>query len=158
MRPEEEEILAADQAYDSREAERQLEAEEHMAKERLLKSITHALVVMTKDKDLAAKIGIHGILFLCFGPEEGNSIAQIHLVKSGDRFSWRPPYVDVTVDGKQKKLPVFKGQVAEEISQWAQDAYDAIKKDFGRAKYGKRYRVANGKAYDETPVEGEAKA
>lgn len=116
---------------------------------KLLKGVTHAIVVMSK-KEVAEKSGIYGTMFLVFGSDEANAIGQIHLLKLDNRLVWRPPNVTVTIGGQPKSYPVFKGKVADEISEWGEKAYSLIKKTFGKAQFGHKYRIANDQAFDET--------
>jgi hypothetical protein len=138
-------FLAADEEYLDRQVEKY--TEEDMNK--LLKGVTYTLVTMSK-KEVAESTGIYGTLFLVFGPEPSNAISQIHLVKQDNRLLWRPPHVTLSIGGQEKKYPVFKGKLADEISDSGREAYDLIKKTFGKAQFGHTYRVANGKVVDET--------
>jgi hypothetical protein len=116
---------------------------------KLLKGITHCILIMPKDKAVAEKNGVYAFLFLCFGPGDEDAIAQVHLTKVNDRFAWRSPHTTVG----RKSVPVFKGQLATEITLIAQEAYELVKKQFGKVRYGRKYRIAGNKAIDETPME-----
>lgn len=144
--PESVDLGAADDAYLERWMETHAQ-EDDMIK--LLKGVTHAIVVMSK-KEVAEKSNIYGTMFLVFGSDPVNAIGQIHLVKMDSRLVWRPPNVSVNIGGQPKTYPVFKGKVADEISEWGEKSYSLIKKTFGKAQFGHRYRIANDRVYDET--------
>lgn len=149
----------ADELYLAQRAEAQLamwEEEEELemsGPKNLLRGITHCILLMTKSKELAAKTGIHGTLLLCFGPgDENDAIGQIHFVKNGNRFEWRLPYANIN----GKNYPVLKGKLADEVLELAEQVRNTIHKDLGKTTYGRRYRIANGRAVDETPQESAA--
>jgi hypothetical protein len=115
-------------------------------KEVFLSRITHARLSMTKDRDKAFKTGIYGILRLCFGPSDADSICQIQLVKAGSELSWKLPQVQI--NGTYHA--VFTGKIADEVALRANEVYNAIKANFGKAKPGHVYRIAGSKVVDET--------
>lgn len=115
-------------------------------KNQMLKGVTQVIVKMSKNKDLAEKHNIYAVISVCFGTTEDDAISQIYVTRGQSRTEWRLP--QVVISGKA--FPVFEGKIAEELSTYAHEAWDAIHKDQGKPKFGHKYRITNGRAVDLT--------
>lgn len=113
---------------------------------KLLAGITHAIVEVSSKK-YATESGVVATVDFCFGPGDETSISHVQYVKTpSGNLVWKVPHIFVTTDGMVRTLPVFRGELLEQLCKLAGRALDRIKTDVGRPQYSTRYRVADNKA------------
>lgn len=106
----------------------------------LLSGLTHAVVSVPKREDSEAS-GIRASVSLCFGPGDDTAVTNIHYVKGAEGMVWVVPHVDVVLDGRSIKSPVFRGELLEKICQVAARALERVKEHLGTPSWGTSYRV-----------------
>jgi hypothetical protein len=119
---------------------------------KFLAGITHAIVTTSKKAD-AETTGILAVVDLCYGPGDDHRMGQIQLIQRGDDVGWMGPQVLKMVGGRQIICPVFTGEPHDFVCRAAARAWERVKTDIVRPKYGKRYRVFAGENHQVKVVE-----
>ena len=102
---------------------------------------THC-IVQTTSREFSQLNRIYGYINVCFGPGDNDAIVGITWLKVTDKqYGFQMPQFSYPRDKDSRSiLPVFKGQLAIELSSIAASAVEEVKK-LGRYQHNKRYRV-----------------
>ena|ERR1035438_1184981 len=106
----------------------------------ILTGITHAIVTVPSRADSQAS-GVRASVALCYGPGDDNAITNINLLHSSGGSSWNVPHIQEIRDGKWIWVPVFRGEVLEQVSDTAARALERVKEQIGKPQWNTSYRV-----------------
>lgn len=110
---------------------------------RLAAGLIRTRIAMTSDS-VAADTGINAVVSFAFGVDFQHTIRQIHWINWENRRLWYPPQVTIRIRGTEKQFPVITGAMAAELANLAEQALQAVQKQYGEPKAGVTYLVTAG--------------